>query len=91
MRGILRGFGLKVGKTTQRSFAARINTLVACYLTLEKLGEALLAAHAVLLREFNGLERHVRVLARSQPPGKTADDDAVGGGDCGAHLRVCDR
>src|SRR5882724_11295348 len=27
LRGILRGFGLKVGKTTKRSFAARINEL----------------------------------------------------------------
>ncbi|WP_164719162.1 MULTISPECIES: IS110 family transposase [Bradyrhizobium] len=28
LRGILRGFGLKVGKTTKRGFAARINELV---------------------------------------------------------------
>jgi transposase len=70
VRGILRGFGLKVGKTTERSFAARINELVAGHPTLEKLAQALLAAHAVLLREFNGLERHVRVLARSSPQAK---------------------
>src|SRR5205814_10208839 len=29
LRGVLRGFGLKVGKTTDRSFATRIEALVA--------------------------------------------------------------
>ena len=67
VRGLLRGFGLKVGKTTARSFAARINELVASHPTLEMIAQGLLAIHAVLLREFNGLERQVRVLARSNP------------------------
>jgi transposase len=64
LRGILRGFGLKVGKTTPKRFAGRIKELVAGHSTLESLGEALLAAHAVLLREFNGLDRRVRAMAR---------------------------
>jgi transposase len=67
LRGMLRGFGLKVGKTTSRSFAARITALVAGHPGLEIVAQALLAAHAVLLREFNGLERHVRALARLHP------------------------
>ncbi|MFM9598108.1 IS110 family transposase, partial [Streptomyces scabiei] len=29
LRGVLRGFGLKVGKTTERTFAERIRELVA--------------------------------------------------------------
>jgi transposase len=70
VRGLLRGFGLKVGKTTARSFAARINELVAGHPTLEMIAQGLLAIHAVLLREFNGLERQVRVLARSNPPAR---------------------
>jgi transposase len=64
LRGILRGFGLKVGKITSRRFAERIKELVAGHPTLEALAEAVLAAHAVLLREFNGFERRVRTMAR---------------------------
>src|SRR6202165_727812 len=65
LRGILRGFGLKVGKTTARSFAARIQDLVSGHPSLETIAQALLVVHAVLLREFNGFERHVRIMARS--------------------------
>jgi transposase len=64
LRGILRGFGLKVGKITSKRFAERIKELVAGHPTLEALAEAVLAAHAVLLREFNGFERRVRTMAR---------------------------
>jgi transposase len=64
LRGILRGFGLKVGKTTARSFAGRIRELVAGQANLETIAQALLAVHAVLLREFNGFERRVRTMAR---------------------------
>ena len=59
LRGILRGFGLKVGKTTDRAFARRINELVTGHPALEVVAKALLAAHAVLLREFNGLDKRV--------------------------------
>lgn len=64
LRGILRGFGLKVGKTTKRSFAGRIRELVAGHDSLTVIGQAVLGVHAVLLREFNGLETRVRDLAR---------------------------
>jgi transposase len=64
VRGILRGFGLKVGKTTARSFAGRIRELVAGHPSLEAIAQALLAVHAVLLREFNGFEKRVRIMAR---------------------------
>jgi transposase len=67
LRGLLRGFGLKVGKTTARTFAGRITALVADHANLEIVARALLAIHAVLLREFNGLEKHVRLMARSNP------------------------
>lgn len=65
LRGILRGFGLKVGKTTQRSFAGRIAELVAGHPSLAAITRALLAVHAVLLREFNAFEKQVRSMARS--------------------------
>jgi transposase len=65
LRGILRGFGLKVGKTTGRSFAGRIQELVAGHPTLETIAQALLSVRAVLLREFNGFEKRVRSMARA--------------------------
>src|SRR6201992_1543383 len=40
LRGILRGFGLKVGKTTKRSFAARISELVGGHPALEAIATA---------------------------------------------------
>jgi transposase len=60
LRGTLRGFGLKVGKTTPKRFARRVKELVVGY----AITEALLAVHGVLLREFNGFERRVRAMAR---------------------------
>lgn len=65
LRGILRGFGLKVGKTTERSFAGRVRELVDNHASLETVAEALLSVHAVLLREFKGFEKRVRSMARS--------------------------
>ena len=70
LRGILRGFGLKVGHTTARSFAGRIRELVAGQANLEIIAQALLAAHAVLLREFNGFEKRVRIVARTHAQAK---------------------
>jgi transposase len=64
LRGILRGFGLKVGKTTDRSFAGRIQELVEGHPNLEAIGEALLSVRNVLLREFNAFEKRVRAMSR---------------------------
>jgi len=65
LRGTLRGFGLKVGKTTPRRFEARILELVAGHPSLEVIAKALLAVRAVLLREFNAFQKQVRAMARS--------------------------
>jgi transposase len=64
LRGILRGFGLKVGPTTPKRFAARIRELVAGQATLEVVASSLLAMHEVLLREFGNFEKRVRTMAR---------------------------
>jgi transposase len=64
LRGILRGFGLKVGPTTPKRFARRIEELVAGHATLEFIAKALLAAHAALLRELDMFEKRVRAMAR---------------------------
>ena len=65
LRGILRGFGLKVGKTTPRTFEDRIRELVEAHPTLSAIAEALLAARATLSRELHGLEKRTREMART--------------------------
>jgi transposase len=65
LRGILRNFGLKVGRATQSSFAGRIRELVAGHATLEEIATALLSVHETLLREFGKLEKRVRAMARA--------------------------
>jgi transposase len=64
LRGILRGFGLKVGHTTPRTFETRVRELVTGHPTLTEIAKALLATRAVLHKEFQGFERRVRGLAR---------------------------
>src|SRR3954469_20566155 len=64
LRGVLRGFGLKVGPTTARSFAARIRELVAGHPALTAVAEALLAAREVLGTQLRGLEKCLRDRAR---------------------------
>jgi transposase len=64
LRGILRGFGLKVGKTTRTNFAGRIEELVKGHPNLQTIGQALLRVRAVLFAEFNGFERRVRAMSR---------------------------
>jgi len=67
LRGVLRGFGLKVGKTSDLTFAGRIRELVAGHPSLEVVAQALLEAHAVLQREFGGLDKRTQKLARLHP------------------------
>jgi len=64
LRGILRGFGLKVGKPTRAGFAGRIAELVKGHPNLEVIGEALLNVRAVLLCEFKAFEKRVRTMSR---------------------------
>jgi len=64
VRGILRGFGLKVGKTTNRSFAGRVEDLVVSHASLQMIAAALLSVHAVLLRELKAFDKQVRSMAR---------------------------
>lgn len=64
IRGILRGFGLKVGPTTPKTYAARVTALVEGHPTLEVIAKALLKARLVLADELGGLEHRVRAMAR---------------------------
>src|SRR3974390_3390656 len=60
LRGVLRGFGLKVGPTTPRTYAPRVRALVDGHVVLEAIAAALLKAREVLVEELRGLERRVR-------------------------------
>jgi transposase len=64
LRGVLRGFGLKVGPTTARSFPGRVRELVAGHPTLTAVAEALLAAREVLGEQLRALEKRLRDQAR---------------------------
>jgi transposase len=64
LRGVLRGFGLKVGPTTPRSFAVRIRELVEGHATLAAVADALLAARETLGAQLRGLEKRLRDRAR---------------------------
>jgi transposase len=64
LRGVLRGFGLKVGRTTKAGFASRIGELTEHHPALSAIAKALLAVHEVLLRELNGFEKQVRKQAK---------------------------
>jgi transposase len=48
IRGILRGFGLKVGPVTRKGFEARIRELVMGQTTLECIATTMLSARAAL-------------------------------------------
>ena len=66
LRGLLRGFGLKVGPTTSRSFAARIRELVEGHAVLTAVADALLAARETLAAQLRGLEKRLRDQARHE-------------------------
>jgi transposase len=65
LRGTLRGFGLKVGKTSAKSFEGRVRTLVADHPTLSGIAEALLRARTVLAEQFTKLDKQVHAVARN--------------------------
>jgi transposase len=65
LRGVLRGFGLKVGKVAPTQFEGRIRELVEGHPSLEVIATAMLAVRATLRQEFNGFEKRLRTMARS--------------------------
>jgi transposase len=67
MRGVLRGFGLKVGPISRGRFAMRIRELVDGQPTLETVIEAMLGARAALEAEFKRLHRALLALVRNDP------------------------
>src|SRR5215471_1213246 len=66
LRGILRGFDLKVGPTTPARFDARIRELVAGHPSLEAIAESLLAVRVTMRREFERFEKQLHAMARCE-------------------------
>src|SRR5215813_13351433 len=64
IRGILRGFGLKVGQVTRKTFEARIRELVTGQATLGRIAEAMLSARATLQAEYEKLHKAVLAFVR---------------------------
>jgi transposase len=64
IRGILRGFGLKVGPVTRKGFEARIRELVMGQATLERIAGAMLSARAALKAEYEKLHKAVLAIVR---------------------------
>ena len=67
IRGVLRGFGLKVGPISRGRFEARILELVGGQTILETVIGAMLAARAALESEFKRLHRALLALVRADP------------------------
>jgi transposase len=65
IRGILRGFGLKVGEVSKGRFAARVEELITGHAMLEAVIGAMLTARAGLHTEFMRLHRRVLAIVRA--------------------------
>lgn len=65
LRGILRGFGLRVGPTTTRGFEGRIRELVEGHPTLLAVADTLLLARATLGEQLGKLQKQLVSLARN--------------------------
>lgn len=67
LRGTLKGFGLKAGATTRRSFDGRIRDLVAGEPNLELVADVLLEVRCRLLARLDDLDRNVLEVVRNDP------------------------
>ncbi len=63
-RGLLRGFGLKMGETTRGRFEQRVVDLVAGHDMLERIMRPLLRAREALRRELADLHKQTLAIAR---------------------------
>jgi len=67
IRGVLRGFGLKVGTVSRGRFEARIRYLVDGHAMLETVVGSMLTARGALQAEFARLHRTLLALVRADP------------------------
>jgi len=67
IRGILRGFGLKLGVVSERRFAERVNALVGSWAWLWKIIRPLLRARTLMREQANDLERELTAYPNADP------------------------
>lgn len=67
LRGLLRTFGLKVGRVSRRRFEGRVRLLVGDRAALLRIIEPLLRLRGVALAEFEGLHGQLLAMARQDP------------------------
>lgn len=65
LRGLLRGYGLKMGPTTSPRFAPRVRELASGHPMLEQVSEAMLRARDTLRKEIAALHRQLLAIARN--------------------------
>jgi transposase len=65
MRGVLRNFGLKVGKVSKGQFEARVRELAAGNAMLEAAVDVLVRSRAALRAEFVTLDKKIRDIGRN--------------------------
>ncbi len=64
LRGLLRGFGLKVGDVSRGKLPARVRELAAGHAMLERIVGPMLAVCEAIWREFNKLHREVPTVVK---------------------------
>ena len=67
IRGILRGFGLKMGEVSKGRFATRVRELAAGHLMLERITEPMLRARAALRTEYAKLHGEMLAVVKPDP------------------------
>jgi transposase len=67
IRGILRGFGLKMGEVSKGRFVARVRELAAGHAMLERITEPMLRAREALRTEYARLHGEMLAIARPDP------------------------
>jgi transposase len=65
IRGILRGFGLKVGEVSKGQFATRVRELVSGHAMLELVMASMLQAHEALKVEFAWLDKQMLAIVQA--------------------------
>ena len=65
IRGILRGFGLKMGEVSKARFGARVRELVAGQAMLERIMEPMLRAREALRTEYCRLHREMLAIVKA--------------------------
>jgi transposase len=67
IRGILRGFGLKMGEVSKGRFAARVRELAIGHAMLERITEPMLRARDALRTEYAKLHGEMLVIVKPDP------------------------